>query len=71
MKVAADDEGFGKPVGLRLFGIGQFEPEFRTVPQQLAKNRQVAWRRDDKNLANSGEHQYAQRIVDHRLVMYR
>ena len=33
-EVAADDEGFGKPVGLRLLGIGELEPELRTVAEQ-------------------------------------
>jgi len=40
-EITADDEGFRKPVGLRLLGIGQIKPEVRSVAKQLAENRQI------------------------------
>ncbi len=36
--------------------------------QQLLKGGQIPWRRNQKNVFYSREHEHAQRIIDHRLV---
>jgi hypothetical protein len=37
-EIGADDKGFRQPVGLRLLGIGQVEPELRSITKQIAGN---------------------------------
>jgi hypothetical protein len=68
-KVATDDERFGQAVRRRLFGIGQGDAELRTVAEQGAERRQIARRRNDQDFADASEHEDAERIIDHRLVV--
>src|SRR5215470_14422739 len=37
----------------------------------MLKMRQVAWSRDDKNLSDTRQHECAERVIDHRLVINR
>ena len=41
------------------------------VAQQALEQRLVLRRRNDQDVANAGQHQRRQRIVDHRLVEHR
>jgi hypothetical protein len=54
-----------------LLGVVQLDAELPAVAQQLAKARQIERRRDDEDLADAGQHQHRQRVVDHRLVVDR
>ena len=46
-------------------------PHCAAVPQQPAELLLVLGRGDDRDLAQAGQHQHRQRIVDHRLVVER
>ena len=68
---AADDERFGKSVGRCLLGVRQSDPERAAIAQQRFEPRQIARGRNDQYLADPGEHQHPERIIDHRLVIDR
>ena len=70
-KLFANEKGLGQPLGAGLFGILKIQAEICTVAQQFPKTWKVLWRRDNKNIPNSGQHQHGKRIVDERLVVYR
>ena len=69
--VAADQEGLGDAVGPGLLGILEAHAEPGPVAKQAAELRQVLRRRDHHDVADAGEHQGRQRVVDHRLVVDR
>ena len=56
---------------MRLDGVGDRDPELAAVPQQPLEPADVVGRRDQQHVADAGEHQRRQRIVDHRLVVDR
>ena len=70
-EVAADQEGLGEALGLRLHRIVEGKAPLAAVAEQLLKNRLVLGRGDHQNVADAGQHQGADRKVDHRLVEYR
>ena len=67
----ADGEGLGEAVRARLLGVGQVHAVARAVAQQPLEVRQVGRRRDDEDVADAGEHEGGQGIVDHGLVVDR
>jgi hypothetical protein len=67
----ADEEGLSEPVRARLYGILDIQSPPMTVAEQLLEARRLRRRRDDQHLPYPREHQSAQRIVDHRLVVNR
>ena len=69
--VAADQERLGDAVGARLFGVGEAHAEPRAVAEQAAELRQVLRRGDHQHVADAGQHQGGQRVIDHRLVVDR
>ena len=70
-EIRADQEGLRQPVGLRLHGISDRDPELAAVPQQALEPADVVGRRDQEHLADAGQHQRRQRVIDHRLVVDR
>ena len=68
---AADDEGLRQAVRRRLHGVAQSDAPLRAVAEQLLEQRLVVRRGDDQDVADAGQHQHAERIVDHRLVVDR
>src|SRR5262245_61551844 len=62
-KLSSDQKGLRNAVGAGLGGIVQFEPPSAAVTQQSFEARLLVWRRDDKNLSDSSQHQYRQWIV--------
>ena len=56
---------------VRLLGVGELEAELVAVAQQPPEHRQVGGGGDDQDLADPGEHQHRDRVVDHRLVVDR
>lgn len=69
-KLLADDEGLGQSVGTRLLGIAEAHTQLAAIAQQTAEARQVVGRGDDEDVADAGEHQRRDGIIDHRLVIY-
>jgi isoleucyl-tRNA synthetase len=68
-EVTADDEGLRQPVGRGLHRERQRDPELRPVPQQPAEAVGLVRGRDHQDVADAGQHQGGQRVVDHRLVV--
>ena len=46
-------------------------PQSAAVAEQVAKPRQVGRRRDHQDVADARQHQGAERVIDHRLVVDR
>ena len=70
-EVGADDEGLGEAVRAGLHGVLQVDAPLAAVAQQLLEARGVLRRGDDQDVADAGQHQRGQRVVDHRLVVDR
>ena len=69
--VGADDEGLREPVGAGLDGERQVDAELRAVAEQPVEAVGLVGRGDDEDVADAGEHQRRERVVDHRLVVDR
>jgi hypothetical protein len=67
----ADQERLGETARCRLLGVGQVDAEIATVAERGLERRTVARRADQEDVLNAAEHQRAQRVVDHRLVVDR
>ncbi|MNO89191.1 hypothetical protein D3C76_806680 [compost metagenome] len=67
----ADQEGLGQSVRGFLECVVQVEAPLAAVAQQLLEAGRVLGRRDDQDLADTGQHQRAERVIDHRLVVDR
>ena len=70
-KVPADVKGLRDPLGTRLGSIAKRKPEHFSVAKQTSEQTDLIGPRNDENIANSGEHQHGNRIIDHRLVIDR
>ena len=68
-KRLADQEGLSQAIGRRLFRIVQLDAKIAAVTQQLAEVWQILRRGDDQHLADTGQHQHRQGVIDHRLVV--
>jgi hypothetical protein len=64
-----DQEGLSQSIWRRLFGIGQIDAPLAAVTQQEFKARQILRGGDDEDVANTGQHQSAERVVNHGLVV--
>ena len=63
--------GLSEPIGAALSDIGQGEPPLASVAEQAFELLLVLRRGDDGNLAQAGQHQNREGIVDHRFVVDR
>lgn len=70
-EVLADGEGLGEAVGARLLGVGQVHAVARAVPEQALEVGEVRRRGNDQDVPDSRQHEGAERIVDHGLVVDR
>lgn len=70
-ELLADQECLRQSVGRGLFGIGEAHAVVRAVAQQAAEGRQVGRCRDDEYVADAGEHQRRQRVINHRFIVDR
>ena len=68
-ELAADEEGLGQALGLRLHGVADRNAQPAAVAQQSLEAADVLRRGDQQDVANARQHQHRQRIVDHRLVV--
>ena len=70
-ELLADDEGLCQPIRAGLHGVLEIQAPLAPVAQQLLKARRVLRRADDEDVAHSAQHQRAERVVDHGLVIDR
>ena len=70
-KAFTQDEGLRETIGTRLHAIAEVETPLATVTQQGLKTRRVLRGADQQNVANACQHQGAERVVHHGLVIHR
>jgi len=70
-EIAADQVGLRQPVRARLHGVLDVHAPLRTVAQQLLEQRLFVRGVDDQHFADARQHQHAERVIDHRLVVHR
>ena len=70
-KITPDGEGLGQPFRFFLHGIGDVHAEGSPVPEQLPDTGCVSRGADDENITNPRQHQSAEGIVDHGLIIDR
>ncbi|KRH79045.1 hypothetical protein FERRO_01060 [Ferrovum sp. JA12] len=66
-----DEESLCQPVGAGLHGVLQVHAPLRAVTQQLLETGCVLRRADDEHIAHACQHERAERVVDHGLVVHR
>ena len=70
-------EILGQQIGLRqtirrrLYDIGQLDPPLATIPKRALELVLVLRRGDHRDIANPGQHQNRNRVIDHRFVVDR
>ena len=70
-ELLADGEGLGQAVRARLLGVGEAHAVARAVPEQALEVGQVRRRGDDQDVPDARQHEGAERVVDHGLVVDR
>ena len=70
-EVFADEECLGETVGRGLDGVGEGESPLGAVAEQLAEAGRVVGGGDDQDVADAGQHEGRERVIDHRLVVDR
>ena len=56
-EIAPDQECLRNSIRRRLYRVGNVDPPFFTVTEQLGKSGQILGRRDQKNVPDSRKHQ--------------
>ncbi len=69
-ELLADQERLREPLGFRLDGIAEVHAEAGTVTKQTFEAGLVFRRGDDQNVADARQHERADRVIDHRFVVY-
>ncbi|MNT44703.1 hypothetical protein D3C72_1812430 [compost metagenome] len=70
-EVAADQVGLRQPVRARLHGVLDIHAPLRAIAQQLLEQGLLVRGVDDQHFTDTRQHQHAERVVDHRLVIDR
>ena len=70
-EVLADGEGLRQAVRAGLLGVGQVHAVARAVPEQALEVGEVGRRGDDQDVPDARQHEGAERVVDHGLVVDR
>ena len=70
-EVLADGEGLRQAVRRGLLRVGEVHAVARTVPEQALEVGQVGRRGDDQDVPDARQHEGAERVVDHGLVVDR
>ncbi|MNZ90986.1 hypothetical protein D3C78_1099590 [compost metagenome] len=65
----ADDEGLSQAIRAGLYGIVQADAELATIAEKSLERADIVRRADQQDFADAGEHQYRQRVIDHRLIV--
>ncbi len=66
-----DKKGLRQTVGAGLHGVLQVDAPLAAITKQLFEARRVLLGGDDKYVAYAGQHQRAERVVNHGLVVHR
>ena len=70
-EISTDQKRLGQSLRCRLNGIGDGHPPGTAITQQALKSTLIMGSGDDQHFTDARQHQGAQRIVDHRLVIDR
>ena len=70
-ELLADGEGLRQAVRARLLGVGEPHAVARAVPEQALEVGQIGRRGDDQDVPDARQHEGAERVVDHGLVVDR
>ena len=70
-EVLSDEKGLRNAVRVRLHGVLEIQSPARAVAEQLFEARRILRCGDHEDIADAREHQRAQGVVDHRLVVDR
>ena len=70
-EVGTDQKRLGKPIGARLHCVGNGHPPGAAIAEQALEGGLVVGSGDDQHLADPRQHQGAERVMDHRLVVHR
>lgn len=70
-ELLADGEGLGQAVRAGLLGVGEVHAVARAVPEQALEVGEVCRRGDDQDVPDARQHECAERVVDHGLVVDR
>lgn len=70
-ELLADGERLGQAVGRGLLCVGEVHAVARAVPEQALEVGQICRRRDDQDVPDARQHEGAERVVDHGLVVDR
>ena len=70
-EIAPDQVGLCKPVRTRLHRVLDAHSPLRAVTEQMFEQRLLMRGIDHQYFADSRQHQHAERVVDHRLVINR
>ena len=68
-EVRPERERLGDAAGIGLHLVRQRKAQVPAVAEQPLDERRVARRADDQDLADAGQHEDAERVVDDRLVV--
>ena len=68
-EVSADEESLGQSARTRLDGISDREANLAPVLEHALEIPDVIGRRDQQDLANTGQHQGGEGIIDHRFII--
>ena len=70
-ETGTDDEGLGKTIRAGLHRVLEVDTPLAAVAEQLLEARGVLRGGDDQDVADAGQHERGQRVVDHRFVVDR
>ncbi len=70
-KVSTNGERLRQTIRRRLHGILNVYTPLRAVAKQSLEHFLLMWRIDHEHLADSGQHQRGQWVIDHRFVVHR
>ena len=70
-ELLADQEGLGQAIRAGLDRVGEIDSPGAAITQQPLKCGLVGGGADDQNIADSCQHQCAEWVIDHRLVVHR
>src|SRR5262245_64128487 len=70
-EIGADRERLGEALRPRLLGIREPDAPLRAVTEQTHELLAILRRRDHEDVADAGQHQRRERIIDHWLVVDR
>jgi hypothetical protein len=70
-ELLANDEGLRQAIGAGLHGVAEVHAPLAAVAQQLLKAWRVLRGADDEHVAYTRQHEGAERVVNHGLVIHR